>query len=154
MLSMMAVRRSLPSVMLAVLLTACGTDTSQKVASQHPTAAANAPAASTNVDPRCGIDQGSSTAVASYATTIGDLRAWLDRDAVKAGGSRWSDRAPDELVVLCWYDGLVGKSPPPDAEGRVAAPFDRYALFVDPAGVRTMILAGYADRLPVEAPHP
>lgn len=148
----MAVRRSLLSVMLGVL-TACGTDTSANVVSQHPTATAAGPATSANLDPRCDFDQGSSTPVASYATTIGDLRAWLDRDAVKVGANRWSDRASDEVIVLCWYDGLIGKSPPPDSEGRVAAPFDRYALFVDPAGARTMVVAGYADRLPVEAPH-
>jgi hypothetical protein len=153
MLSLMAVPRSLLSVMLG-LLTACGTATSQNVVSQHPTAAAAGPAASMNVDPRCDIDEGSSTPVASYATTIRDLRAWLDREAVKVGANRWSNRAPDEVVLLCWYDGFVAKSPPPDPEGRVAAPFDRYAMFVDPAGARTMVVAGYADRLPVEAPHP
>jgi hypothetical protein len=149
----MAVRRSLLSAVLG-LLTACGTATSMRVTSQQPTAAAAGPAASMSVDSRCDIDEGSSTLVASYATTIGDLRAWLDRDAVKVGANRWSERAPGEVVLLCWYDGLVGKSAPPDPEGRVAEPFDRYAMFVDPTGARTMVLAGYADRLPIEAPPP
>jgi hypothetical protein len=91
--------------------------------------------------------------VGSVETTVGDLRRWLDRGEVKVGADRWAGRGDDEPVVLCWYDGPIAKSPPGAPGGTAPPAFNRYATFVDASGDAALVVAGYRDRLAVEAPH-
>jgi hypothetical protein len=92
--------------------------------------------------------QGDAVVIATYQSTVGEVRAWADRGEVKTREGRFPGRSDDESVALCWYDGPVAKSPP--ASG--AAAFDRYVTMVDERGQADWVMAGYRDRLKPEPP--
>lgn len=96
--------------------------------------------------------EGGGHAVASYVTTVGAVRAWLDRGDVKAGDDRFPGRQDDEQVVLCWYDDADIAKSPPGSDSRPARPMDRYAAIIDDRGESTLVVAGNHRDLPIEHP--
>jgi hypothetical protein len=83
------------------------------------------------------------TLVGSFDTTVGAVRSLQPR-----GGAPglWPDLADDHPAVLCYIDAQIPKSGPESAE-----PYDRAVVaIVD--GASQLVIAGYRDRLPVEAP--
>lgn len=79
--------------------------------------------------------------VGSFATTVGDVRGMTPG----AAPVRWPELADDFLAVVCYLDGSVPKAPP-DGE-----PYDR-ALIAAAGEHAELIMAGYRDQLPIEAP--
>ena len=90
----------------------------------------------------------SGSVVGSFNTTVGAVRALEPRAAQP---QRWPELAPDHPAVLCYIDGEIAKAPPPGPNGEVSKPFDRAVVaIVD--GHSELIIAGYRDKLPVQAP--
>jgi hypothetical protein len=85
--------------------------------------------------------------VGSFDTTVGAIRRL---DGV-AGPARWPGTAPDHPAVLCYIDAQIAKGPPPGPNGEIREPFDRVVVGVV-EGKSEVIVAGYRDRLPVDAP--
>ena len=64
----------------------------------------------------------------------------------------FADPSVDERVV-CWADGSVAKSPPPNASGEVQPPYDRLVFTVMSDGTTFRFLrAGYRTTMKVEEP--
>ena len=79
--------------------------------------------------------------VGAFATTVSEVRD-MTPGAVPA---RWPELAGESAAVVCYIDGSVPKAPPGDD------PYDRAVIVV--AGEHAeLVIAGYHDQLPVEAP--
>jgi hypothetical protein len=77
----------------------------------------------------------------SFATTVSKVRGLTPG----AAPARWSELAEEAPAVVCYLDGPVPKAPPG------GDPYDRAVIAV--AGEHAeLIIAGYRDQLPVEAP--
>ena len=56
-------------------------------------------------------------------------------------------------AIICWADGQIAKSPPPDANGSVAPAFDRVVYRASTGGyIIALIEAGYRSQLTVTPP--
>jgi hypothetical protein len=143
--------------LLLVALTACApstrslepssaaTATPAPSSSSRATASAGLPAA----DPCAGAAAAySGQTVASFATTIGAIRAMATL-SIQPG--RWPDLADGHPAVLCYVDGHVAMAPPPPASGTPLPTFDRAVVVVIDRQVE-LVMAGYRDRLPIVAP--
>lgn len=79
--------------------------------------------------------------VGSFATTVSEVRGLTPG----AAPARWPELADELPAVVCYLDGPVPKAPPG------GEPYDRAVVAV--AGeYAELIIAGYRDQLPVEAP--
>ena len=86
--------------------------------------------------------------VGSFNTTVGAVRALEPR---MGQPQRWPDLAPDHPAVLCYIDGEIPKGPPAGPNGEAPKDYDRAVVaIVD--GQSELIIAGYQDKLPVQAP--
>jgi len=83
------------------------------------------------------------TLVGSFNTTVGAVRSLQPRAGVP---ELWPGLGADHPAVLCYIDAQIPKGGP-----EPAPPFDRAVVaIVD--GASQMIMAGYKDRIPIEAP--
>lgn len=82
------------------------------------------------------------TVVGAFDTTVGAIRALEPRLAEPA---RWPGVSDGHAAVLCYVDGVIGKSPPG------GDPFDRAVIAMVDRNAE-LIAAGYRDRLPIRAP--
>ncbi len=79
--------------------------------------------------------------VGSYATTVSKVRGLTPG----AAPARWPELVDESPAVVCYLDGSVPKAPPG------GEPYDRAVIAV--AGEHAeLIIFGYRDQLPVEAP--
>jgi hypothetical protein len=79
--------------------------------------------------------------VGSFATTVSKVRGLTPG----AAPARWPELVDEAPAVVCYLDGSVPKAPPG------GEPYDRAVIAV--AGEHAeLIIAGYRDQLPVEAP--
>jgi hypothetical protein len=72
-------------------------------------------------------------------------------EAAPVEPQRWPEAPAAYPAVLCYINGEIKKGPPPGPNGEIRAPFDRVVIAVVD-GESTIIMAGYRDRLPVQAP--
>lgn len=86
--------------------------------------------------------------IAAYLSSMGDVRDWIDSRGPPAPGDHLHPERPDDQpVAVCWYDGDVAKSPPPDLQSGESKPFNRFVLVVGPDGDSDGLIAGYRDNL-------
>ena len=63
----------------------------------------------------------------------------------------WPGHPATDPTVLCYVDAEIPKAPPPGQNGEARPNFNRVVIgVIDGAGI--MFMAGYRDRLPIEAP--
>jgi hypothetical protein len=94
----------------------------------------------------------SGTSVAAFATTVGAMRGLAPRGGFD---SRWPDLAADHAASLCYIDADAIYAPQP-APGPGQSPFPEYnrAIIAVVDGTPELLVAGYRDLLPIQAPSP
>lgn len=91
--------------------------------------------------------------IASFPSTAGQLKAFGPLGVQEPSVSRnWADVTDETPASLCWYDGMVAKSPPPGPDGAVQPPFDRFAVAVFSSERFEFLVAGYQQHLQPRGP--
>ena len=146
-----------------LLLAACGSGTDNarvdtggpRTTSSHPASGALAVPTSNQAEgPRCPAEApGSYTGelVAGFPSTAGELRTFGPAGGPGPAHGRWPELADGTPLALCWYDGVVAKSPPPGGDGPVQ-PHDRFAVVVFSGERVELLVSGYRDRLTPTGP--
>ncbi len=88
------------------------------------------------------------TVAASFATTVGAIRS---DPQLHIEPGRWSAVPDNHPAALCFIDGQIPNAPPPLPSHPTPSPFDRAVVAVID-GLPELLMAGYRDRVPIQAP--
>lgn len=98
-----------------------------------------------------------------YLQTVREVHEWIERDlqakAAIAGGPApsmgptvQSNAEADEVVAVCWVDGVVNVSTPAPPEGTAGLTFDRRVLLLHSDGTDRQLLVTGSERTTVVRP--
>lgn len=98
-----------------------------------------------------------------YLQTVREVQEWVERDlrakAAITGGPAPSmgsivqgNAQAEQVVAVCWVDGIVNVSTPPPPEGATPLVFDRRVLLLHPDGTDQQLFATGSERTAVVRP--
>ena len=98
-----------------------------------------------------------------YVQTVREVQEWVERDlrakAATTGGPAPSmgsivqgNAQAEQVVTVCWIDGIVNVSTPPPGEGAAPLIFDRRVLLLHPDGTDQQLFTTGSERTAVVRP--